>query len=110
MASPDAIEAVADELSDVYNAGMSSFLEIESHESLQDLGETYLKKMEPFRTAAAKKLANQADGMGMMFEDHMLFDINEWEAKKAFKAFTEMDMDGDGRISAQEKALYVQSE
>lgn len=109
MASPWDLENVSEdhpELAEMHNAGLSSFLEIDSHESFQNFGDAYMKAMEPYMKEAAKKLAHKENGMGPMFLDHLEFEVNDWESKKAWKAFHDMDANDDGKISRQEIQAY----
>lgn len=106
LASPEEMEDVADELHEEHNAGLSSFLELDSHESFQAFGDSYMKAMDPYMKAAAKKLVNRQHGLSDMFEEHMLFEVNDYESKKAWKAFHDMDLDDDGKISKAEKQAY----
>lgn len=107
MATPQEMEDVADDLHEEHNAGLSSFLEIDSHESFQKFGDAYMKAMDPYMKAAAKKLVNGENGLGQMFEDHMLFEVNDYESKKAWRAFHDMDTNDDGKITKEEIQAYT---
>merc|ERR1719272_146956 len=97
------MDSLANELSDEHNAGLSSFLEIESHSGLSHFGDAYMAAMEKFRDAAAEKLVNERqNSLGPMFKEHLAFEVNDWEAKKAYKAFIDMDADKDGKITSTE--------
>lgn len=107
LATPEEMEEVADHLSEEHNAGLSSFLELDHHDSFQAFGDDYMKAMNPYVKQAAKELINKEHGLGEMFEEQMLFDLNDYEGKKAWKAFHDMDTNDDGKITKAEKDAYM---